>query len=147
MGKEGDLIRELRSNSKPIFYPCTVFRQPRPLPQCVLSCRRPAADCFVDYRTGGVTGVLLSSHQVDCARKNRQLGDLNVLIKSLVCGQTVNHPYLAQTWHGRTHKYSCISRCKVWQPKSFYPMFELRTFHPSLLKKWEKIERKKNELS
>ena len=41
---------------KPTFYPCTVFRQPRPLPEGALSCRCPAADYIVYYRTGWVTG-------------------------------------------------------------------------------------------
>ena len=37
--KEDGLIRELSSNSEPTFYPCTVFRQPRPLPEGALMCR------------------------------------------------------------------------------------------------------------
>ena len=37
----------------PTFYPCTVFRQPHPLPEGALSYQ--AADCIVYYRPGGVT--------------------------------------------------------------------------------------------
>ena len=54
--KEGGLIREPSSNSKPTFYPCEVFRQPHPLPEGALTFRWPAADCIVYYKTGGVTG-------------------------------------------------------------------------------------------
>ena len=53
--KEGGLIREPTSNIKPTFYPCTVFRQPRPLPEGALWCHWSAADCTVYYRTGEVT--------------------------------------------------------------------------------------------
>ena len=52
---------EISSLFKPTFYPCTVFRQPRPLPEGVLIC------C-----------------QVDSARKNRHLSDFYVLIKYLL---------------------------------------------------------------
>ena len=59
-----------------LVYQCTDFRQPRPLPEGALSCHRPAADCIVYYRTEWVmrTGdnsivYVLSSRQVDCARK------------------------------------------------------------------------------
>ena len=86
--KEGILLRELSPKSKPTFYPCTVFRKPHPLTEGALSYRRPADDCIVYYTTGGVTvdssivyDVLLSSHQMECARKNRQL---TALIKSLI---------------------------------------------------------------
>ena len=54
--KGGGLTRELSSDSKPTFYPCTVFRQPRPLPEGAIRCRWPAHDCIVYYRTGEVTG-------------------------------------------------------------------------------------------
>ena len=52
------LTRELSSNFKPSFYPRTVFRQPRPLPEDALSCSWPADDriVIVYYRTGGVRG-------------------------------------------------------------------------------------------
>ena len=49
------LTRESSSLFKPTFYPCTVFRQPRPLPEGAISCRKPAVDCIEYYRTGGVT--------------------------------------------------------------------------------------------
>ena len=69
---------------------CTVFRQPRPLPEGALSCLWPTDDCIVYYRTGGVRGdnsivydFLRSSRQVDCAHKTLQLTDLSVLIHSL----------------------------------------------------------------
>ena len=53
--KESGLIRELSFNSKPIFYLCTAFRQPRPLPEGALSCHRSGADCIVYYKKGGAT--------------------------------------------------------------------------------------------
>ena len=53
--KDGGLKRQLSSNARPTFYSCTAFRQPFPLPEGALNCRRPAADCIVYYRTGGVT--------------------------------------------------------------------------------------------
>ena len=49
------LERESGCNFKSTFYPCTFFRQPRPLPQGALRCRYPADDCIVYYRAGGVT--------------------------------------------------------------------------------------------
>ena len=55
-GQRGWYIRELCFNSKSTFYPCTVFRQPHPLPEGALNCRWSAADCVVYCRTGGVTG-------------------------------------------------------------------------------------------
>ena len=55
MIKDGGLIRELSSNTKPTFYPCAVFHQPRQLPESALNCRWPAADCIVYYITTGVT--------------------------------------------------------------------------------------------
>ena len=54
--KEDGLAREFSCNSKPTFYPCTVFRQPRPLPESALSCRWLADDCIVFYGTRGVPG-------------------------------------------------------------------------------------------
>ena len=66
------LIREYSSLFKPTFYPCTVFRKPRPLPE------------------GGVTrdnsivyDFYALAPQVECVRKNRQLSDFYVVIKSL----------------------------------------------------------------
>ena len=54
--KDGGLIREFSSYFKPTFHPCTVFRQPCPLPEDALGCRWPTEDCIVYYRTGGVRG-------------------------------------------------------------------------------------------
>ena len=54
LSKEGGLIREFSYNFKPTFYPCTVLRQPLPLPKGALCCRRPADECIVYDRTGGV---------------------------------------------------------------------------------------------
>ena len=48
------LIRAL--SSKPPFYACKVFHQPRPLPEGALGCRWPAANYIVYNRIGGVTG-------------------------------------------------------------------------------------------
>ena len=42
--KQRGLTRESSSLFKPTFYPCTVFHQPRPLPEGTLSCRYPATD-------------------------------------------------------------------------------------------------------
>ena len=51
------LARVFSSNFKPTFYPCTQPRpRPRPIPEGALTCRWPADDCFVCYRTGGVKG-------------------------------------------------------------------------------------------
>ena len=88
--KDGGLIRQLSSNAKPTFYSCTVSCQTLPLPEGTLHHNWSTADCFVYYRTGWVIGnnlhylrFVLSSHQVDCTRKNQQLRDLTLLIKSL----------------------------------------------------------------
>ena len=88
--KDGGLIRQLSSNAKPTFYPCTISCQPLPLPEGALNYNWSTADCFVYYRTGWVIGnnlqylrFVLSSRQVDCTRKNQQLRDLTVLIKPL----------------------------------------------------------------
>ena len=54
--KEGGLTRELSSNLKLTFYPCTVFRQSRPLPEGALSYRCPTDDCIVNFRIWGVRG-------------------------------------------------------------------------------------------
>ena len=54
--KNGGLVRQFSSYTKPTFYPYTVFRKPLPLSEGALNCRRPAADCIVYYRTGGVAG-------------------------------------------------------------------------------------------
>ena len=51
--KDGGLIRQISSNAKPTFYPCTVIRQPLPLPEGALNYRWSAADCIV--LMGGVT--------------------------------------------------------------------------------------------
>ena len=56
IAKEDGLIRELSSNFKPTFYPCTDFHPPRPLPEGALSCRWPANEYIVYHRTGGVRG-------------------------------------------------------------------------------------------
>ena len=50
------LIREFSSNFKPKFYPCTVFRQPRPLPEGDLIYGWLADDYIVYHITGGVRG-------------------------------------------------------------------------------------------
>ena len=88
--KDVGLIRQHCSNAKSTFYTCRVFRQSLLLPEGALSCRWAAADCIVYYIMGGVKGdnlhclrLVPSSRQVDCARKNRQLWDLTVLIKPL----------------------------------------------------------------
>ena len=54
--KEGGLIRQLSSISKPRFHPCTVVRQPRPIPEDVPSCRWLADDSTLYYRTEGGGG-------------------------------------------------------------------------------------------
>ena len=88
--KEGGISREFSSNSNPTFYQCTVFRQPRPIPEGALSCRWPADDCIVYYRMGGLSednSIVYDFYALVarcCARKNRQLRDLTVLIKSLI---------------------------------------------------------------
>ena len=99
--KERGLIREGSSNCTSTFYSCIVFHMSRSLPEGALSCRWPAAECSVYYRTGGVTGgnsiiygfYSLGARLVYCAHKNRQLRDLTVLIKSLVtCNRSPRHP-------------------------------------------------------
>ena len=39
--KEGEVMRQLNSNAKSIFYPYTVFRQPHPLPEVALTLAGP----------------------------------------------------------------------------------------------------------
>ena len=56
VSQDGELIIQISPNAKPTFYPCTVFRQPLPLPGGALNWCWPAADCIVHYGTGGVTG-------------------------------------------------------------------------------------------
>ena len=63
-----------------------VFRQPRPFPEGALSSQ---LHCILQTGTGierqlHCLRILLSSRQVDCACKNRQLKNLTVLIKSLL---------------------------------------------------------------
>ena len=88
----GGLKREYSSNFKPTFYPCTVFRRPRPLPEDTLGCRWPARwGLFCILQNGRGKGrqlhrlrFLRSSRQVDCTCQNLQLRDLTVFIKYLV---------------------------------------------------------------
>ena len=49
-------MRQLSSSARPSVYPCTVFCQPRPLPEGAHSYHWPAADCIVYCRMGGITG-------------------------------------------------------------------------------------------
>ena len=87
--EEGGSKREFSSNFKPTFYPCTVLRQPRPLPEGALSRGSPTGDCIVYYRMGGVRGdnsfvydfYALAARWTGHAKISKQLTDLTVLLK------------------------------------------------------------------
>ena len=79
------LTKEFSSLFKPTFHPCTVFRQPRPLPDASpLSTALYTKEREGNERQLNCLRFLRSSRQVDCARKNRQLSDLYLVIKSLL---------------------------------------------------------------
>ena len=100
------LTREFSSLFKPTFYPCS-FSPATPTPRgCTqLPLARYQLHCILKNGRGNERQLLClrflcSSRQVDCARKNRQLSDLDVLIKSLVTSPTFK--WRALCWLGRT---------------------------------------------
>ena len=102
--KESGLITEFSYNVKPTFYPRTVFCHQHPLPEGVFNCRWRADNCIVYYIIGGwgwgVNGNnfnVYGFYAVDCARKNRQLSDFTVLLKSLLTFHTVRMGLLITT--------------------------------------------------
>ena len=79
------LIRELRFNAKPIFYPCTVFHLPLRLPEDALNYCWLAGDCIVYCKMGRVTGDNSIVNDwyclaMDCAHENWQLWNLTLLM-------------------------------------------------------------------
>ena len=101
--KQGEWInKEVSSNFKPTFYPCS-FSPATPTPkECI---QQPLAHwqlhCILQNGSGEgrqhqCLRFLRSSRQVDCAGKNWQLGDLTVLIRSLI--QVSKRGFFREIW-------------------------------------------------
>ena len=107
--------KRINKRVQPTFYTCCFFTSHSHSQSTQLPLVRYQVHCVLKNAKGNERQLhclrfLRSSRQVECARKNRQLSDLYVLMKSLVILQTTitsRHPGVSL--HTHTHIHTTVS--------------------------------------